>query len=557
MTKRCSVPRELERRFLLRYSPEGYILMPSHIITQGYVLVSDYGNLRLRIKDGKKFQTVKMGNHGDSKEVELPVSDEHFDSLWPLTRDKRLRKIRFEVPCGRHTAELDAFISKGLYGHMQVEVEFKSRAAHDVFVKPDWFGREVTKDERYSNAHLAKHGLPKSAASVFKKKNIKMQRFHDKKEGLSYLCLYCGSIPPHRRAIIAVAGGSASGKTSIVAKGLKEYLGDRATVISMDDYYRGSKYMKRMAKRGVVMNYDEPGAFDIPLLVKHLRMLKNGQPTMKPKYDFKTGEPAGTERVLPNEIVIIEGIFALSKKIARLADLSVFVNIGAHGRLIRRLLRDSERTGQKPVAILRQFVEDVEPMHKKYVQIAIEEADVVIENEYDPKEEALRAKAKERQVKFAKKMSPDKVEALGIFKGSGIEVDTYYDARDRNFLDTGEVLRVRAYGGELWLSYKGPKEDGEVRVRPRFDFSITQELFEALRTIYDPVKVIKKHRARYELNDGVTICLDEVLREMPDKKDLGRFVEFWLPREGYSPVELMQKLGLHPDDIVKEAYFEM
>lgn len=185
-----------------------------------------------------------------------------------------------------------------------------------------------------------------------------------------------------RPIIVEIAGGSASGKTSAVAAKLKERFGEDALILSMDDYYRGKTFMEKEAEKGNEMNWDQPEALNLELLKTHLDQMKSGEAIEKPTYSFKTSEVAGREKVAPRRVILVEGLFALNDAVKGEGDIKVFVDIGTHGRILRRLLRDVERTGQKPADILKYFAEIVEPMHEQHVQSTKQNSDLVIKTRH-------------------------------------------------------------------------------------------------------------------------------------------------------------------------------
>src|SRR3989338_4818650 len=107
----------------------------------------------------------------------------------------------------------------------------------------------------------------------------------------------------------------------------------------MDDYYRGKTFMESEARLGNELNWDQPEALDFELLKNHLNELKNGRTIQKPVYNFKTGEPDGTENFPSRRLIITEGLFALDSSLKNYGDVKAFVDIGTHGRILRRLLR--------------------------------------------------------------------------------------------------------------------------------------------------------------------------------------------------------------------------
>jgi CYTH domain-containing protein len=151
---------EIERKFLVDRLPDNPADYPHSTIRQGYVIATDTGlELRIRQKGRRFFQTIKAGEGLSRTEIEISLSQEQFDELWPHTAGRRVTKTRYQVPVGDHVAELDRFDGE-LTGLELVEVEFPSVEASSLFEPPDWFGAEVTEDKRYTNKRLAVKGIP-------------------------------------------------------------------------------------------------------------------------------------------------------------------------------------------------------------------------------------------------------------------------------------------------------------------------------------------------------------------------------------------------------------
>lgn len=375
--------------------------------------------------------------------------------------------------------------------------------------------------------------------------------------------------------VISVAGGSASGKGFISAR-LKELFGDQVTYMAADDYYKGGKFVEDEAKKGHILNFDQPEALDMPQLKIDLAELKAGKTIKKPIFDFKKGEPSDqTEEVIPKKIIIADGLFVLGDDIAEQGDIKVFVEVGAHGRAIRRLLRDVERTSQKPQDILKYFAKIVEPMHQEYVESTKQNADLILHSEYNPKIESLRAGLQEKQLKFkADSISEDSIQATGAALVESVEQkDIYYNPTDRNLADTNEILRVREEisqnsetrnnARKIILTYKGPQLEDQSKTldKPKVEFEIDEETSQSLLSLYpNRVKVIKKKRKLYELN-GVQFSLDEVSKEENGQETpLGKFLELRSNKQEYDQTEIdevLEKLGLKIEEGMKKAYAEM
>jgi adenylate cyclase len=148
---------EIERRFLVDVLPEP-LPRPCRIV-QGYLMTSPAA-VRVRSADGQYSLTIKSGSGLRRTEIERSLDAAEFDALWEVATDLRIEKRRHRIELGSGAvAELDLFDSV-LAGRRLVEVEFDGVDAAVAFVPPDWFGREVTSDGRYTNASLARHGWP-------------------------------------------------------------------------------------------------------------------------------------------------------------------------------------------------------------------------------------------------------------------------------------------------------------------------------------------------------------------------------------------------------------
>jgi len=559
------VSKEIERKFLVKKLPENLEQYPHEDITEGYLAITGDGTeVRLRQKGNKYFQTVKGGSGKTRFELEVEITKEQFNSLWEATKGKRVEKTRYEIPHGDRIIELDVYHGN-LDGLFSAEIEFSSEAESNKFTAPDWLGEEVTDDKRYKNQNLALHGIPKSKPLRAEKiKEVLDIPEYKLEEGIAKLVdnIREKISQSDDNVIIEIAGGSASGKTSTVAEMVKRVFGDDALVLSMDDYYRGKTFMEAEAKKGNILNWDQPEALNLELFQQHLAQLKSGQPIKKPIYDMKISEPVGTEEVAPKKIIIVDGLFALDDQLKGQGDIKVFVEIGTHGRIIRRLLRDIQRTGQKPVDILKYFSQVVEPMHEKYIESTKKNADLIINNEYNPVVEAERSGLHEVQLKFKVNLNPDVLREVGAERlGTTVQIDRYYNPKDRNLIQTGEMLRIREEGGRRILTYKGPRVESQFRERPKFEFEIDAATEEAFLEIYGKMtKTLTKERTLYQLGD-VVFSVDKVSKNEDGKEvDLGDFVEIRstdkeLDQEKIKSV--IRKLGLNINEGIKESYFEM
>ncbi len=149
---------EIERKFLVAEMPRAE--QGSTAIEQGYLALDERGEVRLRRADDALLLTAKTGHGEVREEVEVPLERGAFESLWPLTAGRRLRKVRHRVPLGDGLcAELDVY-EGALAGLRTAEVEFRSREEAERFTPPAWLGAELTGDDRYANQRLATAGPP-------------------------------------------------------------------------------------------------------------------------------------------------------------------------------------------------------------------------------------------------------------------------------------------------------------------------------------------------------------------------------------------------------------
>lgn len=178
--------------------------------------------------------------------------------------------------------------------------------------------------------------------------------------------------------IIGVAGGTASGKTS-VSRILYDTFSDRTiTLLRQDDYYNDQGHMT--FEERIKTNYDHPLSIDSDLLVKHLKQLMNGESVEKPTYDYANHTRSDvTETIAPTKIIIVEGLFVLEEvQIRELLDIKVFVESDDDIRFIRRLLRDTTERGRTIESVINQYIGSVKPMHEQFVEPTKKYADIIV-----------------------------------------------------------------------------------------------------------------------------------------------------------------------------------
>jgi uridine kinase len=178
-------------------------------------------------------------------------------------------------------------------------------------------------------------------------------------------------------AVVGIAGGTGAGKSAMV-RGLAKCR--EACVLEFDSYYLDRSEVAAADRHR--LNYDEPAAIDIDLLMEHLGRLQRGLAVETPVYSFATHTRVGVEVLAPAPLVIIEGLFTLWWEVLRSRlDLKIFVDAPADLRLVRRIRRDIAERGRSVAEVLEQYIGAVRPMHERYVEPLRAHADVVIIND--------------------------------------------------------------------------------------------------------------------------------------------------------------------------------
>lgn len=178
--------------------------------------------------------------------------------------------------------------------------------------------------------------------------------------------------------IIGIAGGTASGKTTVVKEIVNSLPAGEVVVIPQDSYYKDSSHVP-VEKRQFI-NFDHPEAFDWELMVEQLTMLREGKSIDQPKYSYITcTRQPETVHIEPRKIIIIEGIMALvSPELRELMDLKIFVDAEADDRLIRLIRRDIVERGRTPEMVLSRYERIVKAMHDEFIEPTKKYADIII-----------------------------------------------------------------------------------------------------------------------------------------------------------------------------------
>ena len=181
--------------------------------------------------------------------------------------------------------------------------------------------------------------------------------------------------------LIAIAGGSASGKTTVVKKIIEQLNSKDITVISHDDYYKDLTHLALTERYKV--NFDHPDSLDNDLFVAQLKDLLDGKSISKPKYDFVEHNRSNEyELVEPTKIIIIEGILILEdERVRDLATIKLFVESDDDIRFIRRLVRDTKERGRSIESVINQYLTTVKPMYYAFIKPTKRYADIIIPND--------------------------------------------------------------------------------------------------------------------------------------------------------------------------------
>jgi len=178
--------------------------------------------------------------------------------------------------------------------------------------------------------------------------------------------------------VIGIAGGSGSGKTTVVQEILNRVGADRIAFLQHDSYYKDLSKLPQA--QHVDINFDHPDALETELLIQHIVSLRDGKPIEVPIYDFSTDRRTDkTFTVSPHRVVLVEGILIFTEAALReLFDIKIFVDTDSDLRFIRRLQRDITERGRSTESVIEQYLATVRPMHLEFVEPSKRYADVII-----------------------------------------------------------------------------------------------------------------------------------------------------------------------------------
>ena len=178
--------------------------------------------------------------------------------------------------------------------------------------------------------------------------------------------------------IIGIAGGTGSGKTTVVNQIIDELKHEEVDVISQDSYYQDTTHLSFEDRKKI--NFDHPKSIDFDLMAEHLKELKSGKSIQQPVYSFKEHNRTGeTIEIKPRKVVIVEGILILTHpEIRELFDIKMYVHADSDERLIRRLKRDIAERGRDLEEVLWRYQTTLKPMHQQFIEPTKEFADIII-----------------------------------------------------------------------------------------------------------------------------------------------------------------------------------
>jgi len=181
--------------------------------------------------------------------------------------------------------------------------------------------------------------------------------------------------------VIGIAGGTGSGKTTVVNQIIKEFADDEVAVISQDSYYKDNKHLSLDERKKI--NFDHPRAIDFELLIDHLEELRKGNTIEQPVYSFvQHSRTADTILTHPRKVMIVEGILIFNdQRLRDLFDVKIFVHADSDERLIRRVRRDISERGRTVDEVLGRYQTTLKPMHEQFIEPTKTYADLIIPND--------------------------------------------------------------------------------------------------------------------------------------------------------------------------------
>ncbi|CAD7703496.1 unnamed protein product [Ostreobium quekettii] len=284
-------------------------------------------------------------------------------------------------------------------------------------------------------------------------------------------------------------------------------------VISMDNYNDASKVVDD--------NFDDPRLTDYDLLLENMQQLRSGKTAQVPIYDFKESKRVGYMEVeVPtSRIVIVEGIYALSERLRGHLDLRVSITGGVHFDLIKRVLRDLDRSGQAPEEIIQQISDTVYPMYKAFIEPDLETAHLKIHNTFNPFSGFMNA------TYILKSDKPITIEQSHMVLKGAIKRSPESELVDIYLLPPGEDpdtcsswLRMRNRDGRYSLLFEEWVTDGPYLISPRISFEVSVKVLGGLMALGYEIGTLMKRKTVSHSDDDITVKLDTI-------EKLGTFVQ--------------------------------
>lgn len=190
--------------------------------------------------------------------------------------------------------------------------------------------------------------------------------------------------------IIGIAGGTGSGKTTVVTNILRSLNAEDVLVISQDNYYKDHKELSFEEREKI--NFDHPRSIDFDLLTEHVKQLKEGDVIEQPVYSFITHSRQDETIIThPKNVIIVEGILVLtSPELRDLFDVKIFVHADSDERLIRRIRRDIQERGRDLDEVLTRYQKTLKPMHEQFIEPSKSHADIIVPNMKKKNEVAVK-----------------------------------------------------------------------------------------------------------------------------------------------------------------------
>lgn len=306
--------------------------------------------------------------------------------------------------------------------------------------------------------------------------------------------------------VVGLAGPSGSGKTAFAKK--IQNLIPGCAMLSMDNYNDGSKVIDG--------NFDDPRITDYDALIENLSDLKEGKSAQVPIYDFKESRRVGyqTVEVPESRVVILEGIYALSQRVSPLLDLRVSITGGVHFDLVKRVLRDIERSGQAPEDIIQQISDTVYPMYKAFIEPDLKTAHLRIYNPFNPFTGFM---SPTYILKSGKKIDLEAMrEKLGLDEAKKSETETY----DIYLVPPGEDaetcqswLRMRNRDGRYNLMFEEWVVEDKFIISPRVTFEVPVRILGGLMALgYEIGTIMQRNSVSYfKKDEKIMVKVDHIV----------------------------------------------